>query len=232
MTLTPSASSTSPLALTASLERVIRASWPKGIDNHGPSGNAYNFDVKGAPFGYFRSQYHVGGIRLLRDILAFLYANGWAVLSGVQASRRYTDKDVIILRKMDAPPRNVEWLALAPMENDRLRVIYDPEGGQKAKAAPGDYDYMGMVVAAIKNILVEMGYFQKGQWEDDSFEFDLQGNPWRASGEECVKMNILLMKLLETMESHGWRLYTNLVQRTGSDEDRILDTLYFTRYRP
>jgi hypothetical protein len=78
-------------------------------------------------------------------------------------------------------------------------------------------------------VLEELDYYDKGGWSHDSFEFEMKGRPWRSRGEASVKMRIMLMRLLETMEGYGWRLYSNFVQRTGSDEDRILDTWYFVR---
>ncbi|KAL2137169.1 hypothetical protein VTI74DRAFT_7716 [Chaetomium olivicolor] len=226
-----------PSDIIAALEAVIRTAWPHGIESHGTMGKAYNYKVKGAPFGLYRSHYHVDGIRLLRDVLAFLYAHGWEVMTSVLCSRRYTGKDTLVLRKADGalPRGDVEWLGLAPMSSDKLRVVYDPEGGRRraggSDGGAGDYDYMGVLISSMKSILVDMDYFQKGAWSDDSFAFDLKGAPWRASGEESVKTRVLLMRLLQTMEAHGWRLYTTVVQRTGSDEDRVLDTWYFVRER-
>jgi hypothetical protein len=104
------------------------------------------------------------------------------------------------------------------------------EGDDGDVSSRHDHDYLGVLVAGVKKVLQEMGCFEKGDWNHDSFEFELKGKPWRSRGEAAGNaVRILLMRLLELAEGHGWRLYATFVQRTGSDEDRILDTWYFVR---
>jgi hypothetical protein len=208
---------------------VILACWPPGIESYGAFEQSYQYKLKGAPFGYWRSQQYVGGIRLVRDVLAFLYSHNWELASSMLCSRRYTAKDTLIFRKREAGELPaVEWLSLAPLGSDRLRVVYDADGVRLC-GGESDQDYLGVLITGLKKMLEGLDYFQKGDWSHDSFEFELKGRPWRSRGEASVKMRIMLMKLLETMEGHGWRLYTTVVQRTGTDEDRILDTWYFVR---
>jgi hypothetical protein len=223
-----------PDSLLPALEALLLASWPPGLESQSRLGQSYDFKFKGSPFGYYRSQQHVGGIRLLRNVLAFLYEHDWVLVAPVLCSRRYTAKDTLIFRQagegQPLPP--VEWLGLAPLAKDKLRVVYDAPGVRLAGGTgegEHDHDHLGVLITGLKKMLQELEYFDKGDWSHDSFEFVLKGTPWRSRGEASVKMRIMLMRLLETMESHGWRLYTTLVQRTGTDEDRILDTWYFVR---
>lgn len=218
-----------PEDITSSLHSVILSSWPPGIESNGPFGEAHEYKVKGSPFGYYRSQQYVGGIRLVRDLLAFMYSHSWELVTPLLCSRRYTAKDTLIFRQVpigSLPP--VEWLALAPSGSDKLRVIYDADG-VKLFGVDADHDHLGSLITAIKKMLEGLDYFEKGDWSHDSFEFDFKGKPWRSRGEASVKMRIMLMRLLETMEGHGWRLHTAIVQRTGTDEHRMLDTWYFVR---
>jgi hypothetical protein len=217
-----------PSDITSALEPVILASWPPGLESHGSFGQSYQYKVRGRPFGYYGTQHHVGGIRLLRDVLAFLYARGWDLLAPLLCSRRYTAKDTLIFRRVVAPRPAVEWLSLAPMGADKLRVVYDVDKARLC-GMDGDHDHLGVLISGVKKVLEELDYYDKGGWSHDSFEFEMKGRPWRSRGEASVKMRIMLMRLLETMEGYGWRLYSNFVQRTGSDEDRILDTWYFVR---
>ncbi|KAK4123373.1 hypothetical protein N657DRAFT_620203 [Parathielavia appendiculata] len=221
-----------PEVVTSAIESVILASWPPGIDSCGAFEQSYQYKLKGAPFGYFRSQQYVGGIRLVRDVLAFLHSQGWELASSVLCSRRYTAKDTLIFRRAASGNQlpAVEWMSLAPMGTDKLRVVYDADrvtlGGGES-----DQDYLGVLITEIKKMLEGLDYFQKGDWSHDLFEFQLKGSPWKSRGEASVKMRVMLMRLLETVEGHGWKLYTTIVQRTGTDEDRILDTWYFVRER-
>lgn len=228
-----------PQELTSALEAVILASWPLGLESHGPFDQSYEYKVKGSPFGHYRSQQYVGAVRLLRDVLACLHAHNWELVTSVLCSRRYTSKDTLIFhrRRVDAalpPPAPVEWLALAPTGNNKLRVVYDGPGVRLCGGdgdRDNDHDHLGVLIASIRKVLFEMDYFEKGAWSYDSFEFDLKGWPWRSRGAASVKMRVMLVRLLETMAAHGWRLYTTTVLRTGKDDFKILDTWYFVRGR-
>ncbi|KAK4239634.1 hypothetical protein C8A03DRAFT_42785 [Achaetomium macrosporum] len=219
-----------PPDITSGLESIILACWPPGLESHGSFGQSYQYKVRGKPFGYYGTQHHVGGFRLLRDVLAFLYSRGWDLVTSLLCSRRYTAKDTLIFRQVVALRPAVEWLSLAPMGADKLRVVYDADG-VRLFGMDSDHDHLGVLISGIKKVLEGLDYFEKGGWSHDSFEFEMKGRPWRSRGEASVKMRIMLMRVLETMEGHGWRLYSNFVQRTGSDEDRILDTWYFVRER-
>lgn len=223
-----------PQDLTSALEPLLIASWPPGLESHAAFNQSYEYKFRDSPFGTYRRQRHVGGIRLLRDVLAFLYTHGWEIVTTVLCSHRYTAKDTLIFRRRVAPmlPAAVEWLGLAPMGTRSLSVVYDASGVRlSGPVVDGGHDHLGVLIMAIRKMLEERGCFEKGDWSHDSFEFELKGKPWRSRGEESVKMRIMLMQLLETMEAHGWRLYTTVVQRTGTDEYRVLDTWYFVRER-
>lgn len=223
-----------PDSILPAFESLVVASWPPGLESQSRLDQSYDFKFKGSPFGYYRSQQHVGGIRLLRNVLAFLHERGWALVAPVLCSRRYTAKDTLIFKQAgdgQSLPA-VEWLGLAPLAKDKLRVVYDAPGVRLSGGGGEDghdHDHLGVLITGLKKMLQGLDYFDKGDWSHDSFEFELKGTPWRSRGEASVKMRIMLMRLLETMEAHGWRLYTTLVQRTGTDEDRILDTWYFVR---
>ncbi|KAH6636281.1 hypothetical protein F5144DRAFT_173647 [Chaetomium tenue] len=223
-----------PASLATVLEPVIVAAWPPGLDSSSPpaGGLSFEYKCKDRPFGYFGTQQHVGGIRLMRDVLAVLYRHGWELVTSVLCSKRYTSKDTLFFRSRSraggvaGTVPAVEWLVLAPMRTDKLRLVYDADG----EDSQHDHDHLGLLVAGVKKTLQEMGCFAKGDWSHDSFEFELKGKPWRSRGEAAGNaVRIMMMRLLELIEGHGWRLYGTFVQRTGQDEDRILDTWYFVR---
>jgi hypothetical protein len=227
-----------PPDLPTALEPIILAAWPPGLQSHNDNAadHSSEFKLKGRPFGTFRSQHYVGSIRMMRDVLAFLYARDWELVTAAMCSRRYTSKDTLIFRRRAAetaaPLPPVEWLALAPMAaawSDKLRIVYDAAGVRLFGGVGSAQDHLAVLITAIKNTLQELECFEKGDWSHDSFKFELKGRPWRSRGKAGVKMRIMLARLLETMEAHGWRLYTSFVLRTGTDEERILDTWFFVR---
>lgn len=225
-----------PEDVAAGLQPVILASWPDGLESAGPFGDAYEYKVKGSPFGYFRDQHHVGGVRLVRDVLAFLHGCSWELVAPMLCSRRYTAKDTLIFRQAapdglaPPPPPPLDWLVLVPTGSSKLRVVYDANA-MRLWGGDADYDHLGVLIPALRSSLERLDYFEKGIWNQDSFAFELKGKPWRSRGEESIKVRLMVMRLLETMETHGWRLHATMAQRTGSDEERIPDTWYFVRER-
>ncbi|KAK0732851.1 hypothetical protein B0T21DRAFT_291396 [Apiosordaria backusii] len=225
-----------PDEIKSHVESLIVSTWPPGIQSTGPCGEAYEFKLKGKPWGYFGSQDAVGGIRLLRDILALLYDCSWELVTSAICSRRYTAKDTLIFRQNShssstLPAQPVEWLGLATAFYDKIRIVYDAKPVRRS-GVEADHDHLGVIIMNLKKMLESLDYFEKGDWSHDSFEFKLKGRPWRSRGEATIKMRLMVLKLLETMESMGWRVYTTILQRTGTDEDRMTDTWYFVRTRP
>ncbi|KAK0674240.1 hypothetical protein QBC41DRAFT_332899 [Cercophora samala] len=225
-----------PDDIKSNVESLIATVWQSGIQSTGTCGEAYEFKLKGKPWGYFGSQDAVGGIRLLRDVLALLYEQSWELVTSAICSRRYTAKDTLIFRKGSPPPlatpaQPAEWLGLATTFYDKIRIVYDAKNSGYP-GAEADHDHLGVIITNLKKMLESLDYFEKGDWSHDSFEFKLKGRPWRSRGEASVKMRLLVLRLLETMESMGWRVYATILQRTGTDEDRMMDTWYFVRTRP
>jgi hypothetical protein len=45
--------------------------------------------------------------------------------------------------------------------------------------------------------------------ENNAWEFKIKGRPWSSWGEEMDMGSPLLLRIVELLETHGWRLYTN-----------------------
>lgn len=226
-----------PDDINLGLHPVVLAAWPPGLESAGASpsgGGAYEYKTKGKPFGWVSGQQAVGGVRLVRDLLAFLHSRAWELVAPVMCSRRYTAKDTLIFRRrrrQSPAEEEAEWLALAPMGSDRLRVVYDAPDVKLFGGIDARQDHLGVLIAGVKRILEATDWFDKGDWSHDSFEFKLKGWPWCSRGDASVRMRGLLLRLLELMDGHGWRLYTAILQRAGTDDYRMTDTWYFVRER-
>lgn len=124
-----------PPSIQDSVAEQIRASWPRGIQVEQAYGqHGYEFKLRGNPFGSVGAKEGVGGRRLVRDLLACLYARGWTLVAPVSHSRQKGSKDSLVFRQRRAEERSggdvvvppkVEWLVIAPTGRDRLRVIPD-----------------------------------------------------------------------------------------------------------
>ncbi|KAL2164225.1 hypothetical protein VTH06DRAFT_3441 [Thermothelomyces fergusii] len=237
-----------PAAFTADLVPILHDSWPLGIQSQYQHQSPFaaeqsaEFKFRGKPFGGSSAQQYVGGMRLVRNILSALHDHGWELVTSVMCSRRVSAKDTLVFRQRrpvcgsaglpGAPP--LEWLVLAPVARDKLRVVYDVAGAKQKEEADEDgrnHDYLGHLVSDIKNVLTSLSLFEKGNWDHESFEIQLRGNPWRSRGDASVTVRTFLIKLFELVEGHGWRAYVTLAQRTGDDEKRLPDTWYFVRER-
>ena len=252
-----------PAPITRSIADQLRASWPPGIQAEQVyARDSYEYKLKGTPFGAFGAQEEVGSRRLVRDVLAFLYARGWTLVTPLSHSRHARSKDSLIFkqrRQTDGgkgmgpaggdvvPPPAVEWLVVAPTGGDRLRVISDGpvrrdvvagrsgsggiggNGTTASLAKERNHDELGVLVQSIKQVMLGLDYFQSGEWSHDSFEFKLKGYPWSAMGEKTVKVERLLLGIVETLDRFGWRSYATVRQRSDSDDVRKQDTWYFVR---
>jgi hypothetical protein len=248
-----------PASVTQEIADQLRASWPPGIKSEQdlPHG-AHEFKFKGTPFGTFGTQEGVGSRRLIRDVLAFLYARGWTLVVPLSHSQRKGSKDSLVFRQRSIErgpglekgegaaaarvevlvPPPVEWLVIAPAAGDKLRVIYDGSlklsGGSAVAAAAGgkqhDHDELGVLVQSLKQVLLGMDYFQAGTWSHDSFEFKFKGYPWSAlKDEKRVKVERLLLEVLDVLERFGWRSYATVRHRSDTDDVRKQDTWFFVR---
>jgi hypothetical protein len=258
-----------PPSITHSIADQIRASWPPGIQAEQVyAEHAYEYKLKGAPFGSLGAKEAVGGRRLVRDVLAFLYRRGWVIVTPISHSRHARSKDSLVFRQRRAVsgtegkteseklsaggdvviPLPVEWLVIAPTGGDRLRVISDGPiwrdvvGGTDPDSTPEptssraatsswerNHDELGVLVQNLKQALAAIDYFQSGEWNHDSFEFKLKGYPWSAMGEKTVKVERLLLAVVEMLDRFGWRSYATVRQRSDSDDVRKADTWYFVR---
>lgn len=92
-----------PFPLISALSSHFRTLWPAGIQQERIYAiHAYEFKFKGWPFtlsGISGGKEVVAGIRLVRDVLAFLYARGWIVETSMGIERGVGSMDTIVLRQ-------------------------------------------------------------------------------------------------------------------------------------
>ncbi|OIW33377.1 hypothetical protein CONLIGDRAFT_570038, partial [Coniochaeta ligniaria NRRL 30616] len=206
------------------------------------AGHAYRVQAEGHAVSRRGAGEAVAGRRLVSATwLGFLYARGWVLVAPVSHSRHAESKDSLVFRQRRTMvgdvvvPPPVEWLVIAPTGGDRLRVISDgptlsaASSGLAPSCRERNHDEMGLLVQALKQALTAIDYFQSGEWNHDSFEFKLKGYPWSATGQKTVKVQRLLLAVVETLDRFGWRSYATVRQRSGSDDDRKADTWYFVR---
>ena len=78
------------------------------------------------------------------------------------------------------------------------------------------------LLAALAGMLASMRLLQEQTVKDAAsahYELKLFGYPWAASGEATMHSRVLILKLVELLEMHGWSLYASIDQNNGPSGD-------------
>ncbi|PMD19204.1 hypothetical protein NA56DRAFT_750676 [Hyaloscypha hepaticicola] len=106
----------------------------------------------------------------------------------------------ILIREMLAYLFSVGWM-LHARSNDFFIFRHQA-------AAPPDTE----CIALFRDDLRAQGVLQDEYWkeeENNAWEFKIKGRPWSGWGEEMDMGIPLLLRIVELLDMHGWRLYTN-----------------------
>jgi hypothetical protein len=227
-----------PEEVYVNIQTVMLASWPPGLQSCGPftnEPNSYQFKLKGKPFGWMNDQDSVGGARLVRDLLAFLYHHDWEMVMPLSCARRLSAKDMLVFRPRPPSagimlPR--EWLAVSPSRSDRLYIIGDSQPNFDSATSSAVEHTPGHIVwltTSLTEMLKEMGLLQKSEAKYNWIEYKLRGRPWFYGGESAMKARLMLLHMFEILESFGWTSHASVQHRTGNDDKRMVDTMFFSR---
>lgn len=228
-----------PQDIYLNIQPTILASWPPGIQSYGSftkTPNSYQFKLKGKPFGWVNDQDSVGGARLVRDLLAFLYHHNWELAMPLSCARRLSAKDMLIFRQPSTPRGGpmppMEWLAVSPSRSDRLYIIgdeqpsFDSATNSAVEHTPG---HIVWFTRSFTEMLKEMDLLQKSEIKYNWIEYKFKGRPWLYGSEAAVKARLMLLRMFEMLESFGWTSYASVQHRTGNDDKRMVDTMFFSR---
>jgi hypothetical protein len=194
-----------PQAFIPSIRSTIQSAWSKGIQREKTYGPSYEFKLCGYPW-HGQSSEAIPSRILMRELLMKLHGEGWILHASTDVSKKALDKDTLVFRKQESPPPESEWISISFNQTDRLRLI----GANRE------------LINAVKGLLQNMRMLQTDcGWKDQrlgAWEFKINGYPWRASGEETMSTRFLLLRLLETLEQHGWSLYASIDQSTSAGD--------------
>ncbi|KAK0623188.1 hypothetical protein B0T14DRAFT_536134 [Immersiella caudata] len=220
------------------MQSAILASWPPGVQSSGSltsTPNSYQIKLKGKPFGWMNDQDSVGGARLVRDLLAFLYHHNWEIVMPLSCARRLSAKDMLVFRLKSPSAGSMlprEWLAVSPSRSDRLYIIGDSQPNfESATTSAVEHTpaHIVRLTVSITGILKEMDLLQKSEAKYQWVEYKLKGRPWLYGGDAAVKTRLMLLRVFEMLESFGWTSHASIQHRTGNDDKRMVDTMFFSR---
>ncbi|KAH8819135.1 hypothetical protein F5884DRAFT_3826 [Xylogone sp. PMI_703] len=199
------------------LRNVIKTSWHRGIQAEQQYAMSHEFKLLGNPW-WGQTSDAIPARILMRSIFAYLYSVGWILHCSTDVSKKVCDKDTLLFRKQQSPPPPSEWISISFNHYDRLRLIgADP-----------------VLIAAFKTLLSSIRPLQDEGWKDkarNAFEFKIKGYPWLATGEETMSTRLLVLKMLETLEQHGWSLYASIDQNEASEDSSETDSWYCVRQK-
>ncbi len=208
-----------PQSDIAQIRNVLQRSWAQGIQAEQIYATSYEFKLRGNPW-YGQGSESVAARVLVRELLAYLFSMGWILHATTDTSKKQTDKDTLSFRKQQSAPPPSEWIAISFNYSDRLRLIGAPKNL---------IDEMRLLLQNTKLLQADNGWKDKvlGAWE-----FKLNGYPWKAAGEETMSTKLLLLRMLEILERHGWSLYASVDQNTATGEHTSeTDSWYCVRDR-
>lgn len=103
--------------------------------------------------------------------------------------------DSLVFRYQTLPPPPCDWLSVSFDQLDRLRILGAPSP-----------DLAAAVVTALQPAIASH------KMSDHRFDVKFCGTPWSPSGEQTVTLRVILLRLLEVMESFGFTLYAGVNQ--------------------
>lgn len=192
---------------------LIQNSWAGGIQSEKANGPAYEYKLKGRPFGSHGTQEAIAARVLMRNILSYLYDRQWLLVMPYTLTGRNRAKDILVFKKQDEPLVPVDWLVVTVSGANTLRVIGDEPD----------------VIRAVGSKISDMKTLQAIEVKHGSFEFQLESNLWRAVDERAIRAHQVMIAVLDTLDANGWRAYSAFRQRTQNGDYHKADTWYFVK---
>jgi hypothetical protein len=182
------------------LRNVIASAWPKGIQEERNYHGSWEFKLKGDPWDGQGGD-AVPSRSLVCAVLAHLYQVGWVLVGAADASKKENDKDSLLFRR-HGPSPPLTFFAISFNEDDKLRLIQAPP-----EMIPSFRQMLGPLL-------------QDEHDKDGAWQFKLHSYPWCAEGAEAVSTRTLLLNILQTLETHGFRIYASIDQSSGSYDEK------------
>jgi len=186
-----------PPSTCESVREAINSSWPTGIQAERDYYGSYEFKLRGNPWsGQFSEA--VPARVLMTTILSTLYHSGWQLQMSTDISKKVRDKDSLFFRSGPLPSP-ASFFSISFNEGDKLRLIGAPP----------------KVINSVKSVLG--GTIQSEEWKskDIAYQFKLHGYPWHANGGDTVITRVVLLNILNSLNSLGWEIHATIDMSQG-----------------
>ncbi|KAK3754175.1 hypothetical protein QZH41_007957 [Actinostola sp. cb2023] len=195
-----------PENMLAVIKDAVVKTWRQGIQSEGPNENSYEIKLSGNPW-ISQAEESVQARLLLVTIISALAQQQWMLHAA--ANIKSTSDSLFFKYDPDsAGPQVSQHFVISLNNTDRLRLINAPQS----------------MIPVVRQVItsVWMGGIQKEQDYYGSWEFKLSGNPWWSVGNESVMARFLICKILEALQSQGWKVQTSVDISRSSQDKSIL----------
>jgi hypothetical protein len=178
-----------PQEVIDAIRELIKKRWIKGIQKERIHFSSYEFKLHGEPWNgsFCTNSESIPSRILIREILAYLFSVGWILHA--------SNNDMLIFRQQQTLPPESDWISVT-FDTDRLRLI-----GASTE-----------LIALFRGMLQSMGLLQDEFWKEEqnnAWEFNIKWRPRSSWDEQKVARSLLPLRIVETLEAHGWSLYSD-----------------------
>lgn len=194
------------------VRETIKRVWSSGIQAERTYSVSHEFKLRGTPWTtYDRGTNAVQSMILMREIFASLYSAGWILTASTDISRKISDKDTLLFRKQPVPPPTATWVTISFKSDDKLRFLGAPP------------ELLNAFASTFSSNRVLRSHAAKDS-AANYYQFNLMGYPWRAHGEDTMRARLLILQMVELLETHGWSLYASIDQKSSTSDSSYGET--------
>ncbi|GKU05674.1 hypothetical protein FLAG1_08577 [Fusarium langsethiae] len=165
------------------VKQVVKTRWKPGLVQTRPYGESTEVWVRGRPWAN-DSNGNDDARRLILWILETLFDLGWVMQCSLDITRKSDSKDTLIFRKQDPTPPPCDWICISFDNSDKLKIVDSP---------PKD-----LTDAILQTFGRDV---RRREITAEKFKIHLGIQPWEPSGTDTVTTRLLLLRLVETLES-------------------------------
>lgn len=177
-----------PNSLIVGIRKRIIALWPKGIKQDDLYGDSWQIVLH-------NNTPKVGNPDLtpvvLRDILAYLYTEGWIIETSTNPTKKGKARDTFIFRSQPIPPP-ATFMTITFHHHSALHL------------AGADTESIN----ALRASLTKNSVYRSSKAKTAFWQIKIKGSPWVPVGKESVHTRLVMIAILEGLDESGWKLYT------------------------
>ncbi len=200
-----------PRTIVDTVQETIQSTWQRGIQNVREYNGSHEFKLRGWPWSTNTDE-SLLATRLIRRILAVLFTHGWVLSLSTDISQRQENKTALMFRHQHPAPNPCEWVAISFNSFNLLRLIDAP-------------------TSLVQTLVADLSLVTKSHQPhklQDVYELKLYGDPWGTFGKDSMQAWKMALKLMETLEVHGFKVCSS-INHKGRSQALEPDTWYCCR---